>query len=200
MFFEDLFPPDISANAAGGPRFITEKAYTASGRRGTNLLANYPVHEYIIDQPVRDGDEFEALRAFFYVVSGDADAFRMKDWADYRLTDANSSFALVEGSTWQLQRLYAFGSRSFARPIVKPVAGVVVHRWRGGVMSTVSTTVTTTTGQCEIVGHEEGDTYTAMGQFHVPVAFKDPKAVWKLVGGSRSITEWSGIELEEVRL
>jgi hypothetical protein len=45
-----------------------------------------------------------------------------------------------------------------------------------------------------------GDSYRWMGTFHVPVAFKDPSAVWKVLGGTKLITEWSGIELEEVRL
>lgn len=199
-FFEQLFPPRISLNAQGGPRFMVEKAYTSSGRRSTNLLAAYPIHEYAIDQPVRNGADFEELRAFFYVVGGDADAFRFRDWSDYQLTALNSQLSLVSGTTWQVQRLYTFGSRTFVRPISKPVAGAVVTRNRSGVLSTVTTTVDSTTGQCVITDHVSGDTYTAAGEFHVPVAFKDPHAVWKLLGTPNRLTEWSGISLEEVRL
>jgi uncharacterized protein (TIGR02217 family) len=199
-FFEALFPPRISANAQGGPRFITEKAYTASGRRSTNRLAALPLADYAIDHPVREAADFEELRAFFYVVGGDADGFRFKDWSDFVLTDANSRLDLVSGTTWQIERLYTFGARTLARPIQKPVAGAVVHRLRGMTHSTVTTTVDSTTGQCVIGDHVDGDTYTAVGQFHVPVAFKDPKAVWKFIGGSRGLTEWTGIDLEEFRL
>ena len=56
------------------------------------------------------------------------------------------------------------------------------------------------TGRVVIADHLAGDSYRWMGTFHVPVAFKDPSAVWKVLGGTKLITEWSGIELEEVRL
>ena len=73
-FFEELFPPRISRDAEGGPRFINSKAYSASGQRITNREAKYPLHEYTIAHPPRSQEDFEALRAFFYVVGGDADA------------------------------------------------------------------------------------------------------------------------------
>lgn len=199
-FFEALFPPRISANAVGGPRFITEKAYSASGRRSTNRLAAWPLHEYAIEHPVRTAVDFEELRAFFYVVGGDADAFRFKDWADYQLTDANSRLSLVSGTTWQLERVYTFGSRTFARPISKPVAGVVVNRLRSGVRTATAAVLDTTTGLCTISDHVSGDTYSAVGEFHVPVAFKDPAASWVVLGTSSGLTEWPGIDLEEVRV
>lgn len=199
-FFEELFPPRYSANAQAVPRFINEKAYTASGRRSTNRLAELPLYDYIIDHPVREAQDFEELRSFFWVVGGDADGFRFKDWSDYLLTPENSRLAPVSGATWQVQRVYKFGSRSCYRPIFKPVEGVVVTRIRGGTPSIVETAVDSTSGLCEISGHIDGDTYTSEGQFHVPVAFKDPKAVWRFLGGSRGLTEWAGIDLEEFRL
>lgn len=65
-FFEELFPPRISREAEGGPRFINSKAYSASGQRITNREAKYPLHEYTIAHPPRKQEDFEALRAFFY--------------------------------------------------------------------------------------------------------------------------------------
>lgn len=199
-FFEQRFPERISAGATGGPRFFTSKAYTASGRRTTNRDAAYPLHHYSIAQPVRTGAEFEQLRAFFYVVGGDADAFRFKDWSDFIATSANSSCTLITGSVFQLNRVYTFGARTFVRPIYKPNAGVAVNRLRSGVSSAATATVDTTTGQATISGHLAGDTYTWTGTFDVPVAFKDSDAVWQFIGGSQMLTDWSGIELEEVRL
>lgn len=201
-FFEQLFPPGISAKAQGGPKFITEKAYSASGRRSTNRLAQYPLHEYTIAHPVREGADFEVLRAFFWVVGGDADAFRYQDWADYKATASNSTLTLVSGSSYQLGRIYSVGSRSFTRPIQKPAKVRQVLRTRASVVTdiTSTTTVDLTTGLATITGHAAGDTYAWAGTFHVPVAFKDAQAVWSVVGTSRMLTEWPSLELEEVRL
>ena len=199
-FREILFPPRISANASGGPRFITSKAYTRSGRRAVNSDALYPIHEYTISHPVRTGDGFNELRAFFYIVGGDKDGFLFKDWTDYVASSLNTSLTLVSGSVYQLNRTYTFGSDTYVRPIYKPAAGAIVFRDRSGAVSTASATVDATTGRATISGHVEGDTYTWSGQFHVPVAFKDPQAVWNFIGTPDMLTEWVGIELEEVRL
>ncbi len=201
-FFEELFPPRISRDAEGGPRFINSKAYSASGQRITNREATYPLHEYTIAHPPRKQEDFEALRAFFYVVGGDADAFRFKDWSDFQATDANTTLTAVAGvaNTWQLCRTYVFCSRMFVRPISKPAKGCKVQRMRAGVPSMLAVVPDISTGRVVIVDHQAGDSYRWMGTFHVPVAFKDPSAVWKVLGGNKLITEWSGIELEEIRL
>lgn len=202
-FFEQLFPPRISRNAQGGPRFLTSKAYTTSGQRITNRNAAWPLHQYTIDHPVKTAADFEELRAFFYVVGGDADAFRFKDWSDFRATVENTSMTVITGTTYQLNRTYTFGGRQFIRPIYKPVAGLRVFRNRGGVITDVTTdcVITTSTGQVVVqLGHQAGDTYRWQGTFHVPVAFKDPAALWTLLGTPDLLTSWPAIELEEVRL
>lgn len=204
-FFEQQFPPHISALAEGGPQFFNEKAYMPGGRRAVNRLQPLPLGRWTIKHPPRTGDEFEELRAFFWVVGGDADAFRFKDWTDYVAHQANSSLTLVTGATYQLNRLYVFGAapniRTFVRPIQKPVEDtVVVYRTRSGVVSEASATVDSTTGIATISGHTSGDTYTWEGQFDVPVAFVDPRAVWRVLGSSELLTEWDGIEIEEVRV
>lgn len=201
-FFEELFPPRISREAEGGPRFINSKAYSASGQRITNREATYPLHEYTIAHPPKRQEDFEALRAFFYVVGGDADAFRFKDWSDFLATDANTTLTAVAGvaNTWQLCRTYAFGSRMFVRPIAKPAKGCKVQRMRAGVPSMLAVVPDISTGRVVIADHLADDSYRWTGTFHVPVAFKDPAAVWKVLGGPKLITEWSGIELEEIRL
>lgn len=170
--------------------------------RLANREAKYPLHEYTIAHPPRSQEDFEALRAFFYVVGGDADAFRFKDWSDFRATEANTTLTAVAGvaNTWQLCRTYVFGSRMFVRPISKPAKGCKVERLRAGVPSMLAVVPDTITGRVVIADHMAGDSYRWMGTFHVPVAFKDPSAVWKVLGGNKLITEWSGIELEEIRL
>lgn len=170
------------------------------GQRLVARLDPYPVHEYSIAHPVKTGEDFETLRAFFYVVGGDADAFRFKDWSDYRATKSNSALTLVAGSDYQLCRKYGVGSRSFLRPIKKPTGSPVIWRTRAGVESVASATVDNTTGIATISGHVADDTYTWVGEFHVPVAFKDRAAMWRFIGTPRMLTEWPSIELEEDRL
>lgn len=202
-FFEQLFPPRISRNAEGGPRFLVSKAYGSNGQRITNRDASMPLHEYRISKPAELQRDFDELRAFFYVVGGDADAFRFKDWSDFKARADNTTLTPVAGAanTWQLCRTYSFGTRMFVRPIYKPVAGAKVQRVRSGVHTDLAVTPDATTGRVAINGHQSGDSYVWLGEFHVPVAFKDPQAMWHLAGSvSQLRAEWADIELEEVRL
>lgn len=202
-FFETVFPEHISVNAEGGPRFLTTKAYMQGGQRITNREATHPLHQYSIAKPARDRVDFEDLRAFFYVVGGDADGFLMKDWGDFRAAQTNTSLSLVTGSTYQLNRLYSYGGRTYVRPIQKPKNSIQVFRTRSGVTSDITVggaSVNYTTGIVTIGGHVSGDTYTWSGEFYVPVAFKDPAAMWRLLGTLDEMMEWPSIELEEVRV
>lgn len=203
-FFEELFPAEISRDAVSTPRFRNSKAYMPSGQRITNALALLPLHDFTVSHPIKTGADFEMLRAFFYVVGADRDGFRFQDWSDYKATFASTSLTLIAGETsvYQMNRLYTYGARTFVRPIYKPVAGVVVQRNRSGVLTNATSdcSISTTTGRVTVnTGHMPGDIYTWAGQFHVPVAFKDPAAAWRVFGTSSMLTEWAGIELEETR-
>ncbi len=203
-FFEQLFPEEISSDMVTTPRFRNAKAYMASGQRVVNAQALMPLHDFTISHPIRTSADFEELRAFFYVVGADRDGFRLKDWSDYKATFSRSSLTLVAGETsvYQMNRLYTFGSRTFVRPIFKPVAGVLIQRNRGGTLTdaTADCLVATTTGLVTVnTGHAPGDVYTWQGEFHIPVAFKDPSAAWRVIGTSSMLTEWQSIELEETR-
>jgi len=201
-FFEDRFPDCISRDMEGGPRFLTSKAYMTGGQRITNRTAAYPLHDFTLAQPPRTGALFDQLRAFFWVVGGDADAFRFKDWSDYIATLATTSTTLISPNLYQLNRIYTFGARTFTRPIYKPVVGAQITRTRAAVPTNITgtTTVNSTNGQITVTGHQVGDTYTWAGQFDIPAAFKDPGAMFRVLGGQQMLTEWSGIGIEEVRL
>lgn len=203
-FFEELFPPEISAGMSGGPRFRNSKAYMLTGQRITNREAVYPLHEYSLATPPRSEALFNRLRSFFWVVGGDADAFRFRDWADYKAELSNTSTTLVSAGVYQLNRIYVYGARTFTRPIYKPVTGARIWRTRSGVQTdiTATSTLDTTTGRVTVTGHVAGDTYQWVGRFDVPAAFRDPAAVFRLVNGctDRERLEWPSIEIEEVRL
>lgn len=210
-FYEQLFPPRISANMTGGPGFLVREANTVGGQRYTQRDDPYPIHEFQLAHPIRSGQDFEELRAFFWVIGGSADGFRFKDFSDFRATQQNTTLTLITGSTYQLCRTYASAapagsawltaSRTFIRPIYKPVSGLKVYRTRSGSTTDItgSSTITTTNGRVVISGHMSGDTYTWEGEFHIPVAFMNPKAAFQVIGGSSMLTEWPDIGLRETR-
>jgi uncharacterized protein (TIGR02217 family) len=202
-FFEQQFPPEISSNMQGGPRFLNDKAFSAGGQRITNRRSQYPLHEFMLAHPVQEGDLFAQLRAFFYVVGGDADGFRFKDWSDYKALASQTSATLVSAGVYQLNKDYTFGARTFTRPIYKPLAGALIYRTRSAVVSDITgaSTLDTTTGRVTVTGHVSGDAYTWSGEFDLPVAFKDPMAVFRVIGsGARMLTEWPSIDVEEIRV
>jgi len=199
-FFEHRLDPRITVGAKGGPQWSTHVTRTASGRRFTNRLWAYPLHKYDVSHGLHSAADFETLRAFFMVVAGQADGFRFKDWADYRCTQTTSSLTFITGSTWQLNRMYAAGARSYVRPISKPVAATV-YRTRASVVTVASATIDTTTGIATIAGHSAGDTYTWEGEFDVPVAFTSDFADIEMIGGGADLLQnWAGIQVEEIRL
>jgi uncharacterized protein (TIGR02217 family) len=197
-FLDVLFPTRISINAQARPLFLTSKAWVGR-RRVVNLQEPFPLQQYQIDAPVRSAKDFEALRSFFYVVRGDRDGFRFKDWTDYLLTQQNSRLVRVSAGLFQVHRVYAVGASEMLRPLSRPVAGMRFWRTRASVVTEVtgSATLNTSTGRVTISGDDPADTYTASGQFHVPVAFKDPQPTWRFVSGREMQTDWPSIELEE---
>lgn len=208
-FFEQQFDPRLSYGARGGPVWSTTKAKVQSGRRNANRNWSAPLHRYNVSHAVKTNDDFEAVRAFFYVVSGAYDGFRFKDWSDYEATRDNSALAFVAGNEWQMQRVYTVGSRSFARTITKPCASPapVVWRRRSGVWSVVTpvgspTAIDYTTGRVSITGHLAGDVYAWVGQFDVPVAFESDEMEAEIVdqGDGEYLVRWPSIVLEEVRV
>lgn len=200
-FYEQLFPTGISSNMRGGPRFQgAMEATTIGGQRYTNLMDPHPLHLYTFAKPAKMAVRFETLRAFFWAVRG-IDGFRFKDESDHDLTQDNSSLSLISGTTWQLNRLYVSPGRTAVRPLYKPVAGLQIFRDRSGVVENITGTsvIDFTTGRVEITGHVALDTYSAEGEFHVPVAFTDPEAIFNWIGGTSSLTEWPDISVRETR-
>jgi uncharacterized protein (TIGR02217 family) len=200
-FYEQLFPPRISASMEGGPRFLASQAFAQSGQRVFNLYDPNPIREYRLSHPLRNQADFEELRAFFHAVRG-VDPFLFRDPSDYIATTANTSLTLISGSDWQMNRIYVAPTRTSIRPIYKPAAGARIIRTRGGTPSdvTAGSTINTTNGRVSITGHVVGDTYTWTGTFNVPVYFTEPEALFRVLGGGQQmLTEWTDINLRESR-
>jgi uncharacterized protein (TIGR02217 family) len=201
-FFEEQFDVRLSYGARGGPVWSTSVAKVQSGRRSANRNWSAPLHRYNVGHAVKTNEDFEIVRSFFYVVFGQYDGFRFKDWSDYEATQANSSATLITGNTYQLQRKYTVGNRTFLRKIQKPRPGVQVRRLRSGTWSNATATVDTTTGIATISGHIAGDTYAWVGEFDVPVAFMSDEMEAEIVdqGDDEFLVRWPQIIVEEIRL
>lgn len=205
-FFEHRFDERLSYGARGGPVWSTNRVVTQSGKRFTNQNWQFPLHRYDVSHAVKTEDDFDVVRAMFYNVAGAFDGFRFKDWSDYKLTQSNSQIAdsLGSPSEWQIYRLYVVGSRTFRRPIFKPCASPQLKVWRtrSGVVTQATASVTTSTGKVLISAHQAGDTYTAEGEFDVPVAFADDAMQSEIVDQSADgmLMRWSSITLEEIRI
>ena len=199
-FYNEVFPQCIGRNMEAGPGYIADQAWSLSGQRAYNLYDPHPLQEYTLAVPVRTGDEFEELRAFFLATRG-LDPFLFKDWSDFEATLQNTSMTLISGAVYQMNRIYPAPARTTVRPIFKPMAGVQIWRTRSGVTTNITgtSTVVYTTGRVTVTGHADGDTYRWSGEFYVPVYFSDPKAVWNVIGNPNMLTEWSGLTLRESR-
>lgn len=200
-FFETRLPECYAFGARGGPVFSTEVVKTTGGQRYANANWLMPLHLYDISQGVKTQTDFEVIRDFFYVVGGRRDGFRFKDWADYVAT--LQPLSLITGSVYQMNRVYVRGSRTFARPIYKPVAGATFVRTRGGTPSAITPTVDYTTGQVTVSGHVAGDTYAWSGEFDVPVAFVNDQMEAEITNRNQRegfLITWPSIQIEEIRL
>lgn len=184
-FFEYRIDDRIAQGARGGPVWKTSGAKSGSGHRATNRDWLYPLHRFDISHAVKTRDQFESLLALAWVVGGSADGFRMRDWADFRLTPATSNLVHITGSQWQTHRIYSIGGRTATRPIRKLVADPVVTRTRSGIESTATTTSDLNTGVITVAGHVSGDTYTCTGEFDVPVHFESDAFIATLLSANR---------------
>lgn len=204
-FFEQQMSPDLSYGARGGPVWNTSRAYAINGRRLANKNWSAPLHRYDVSHCVKTETDFNEIRNFFYVVSGAFDGFRFKDWQDYRAETSETNLTLISGSTWQMNKLYALGSRTYTRAIQKPVSGAQIFRTRASVTTNITgsdATVATATGIVTIANHVGGDTYTWSGEFDVPVAFVSDEFMPEIINksGEEFLIASGQIMLEEIRL
>ena len=98
------------------------------------------------DRAARE-DEIQEVLEFYHSVGGQAVAFRVKDYSDYKSCDVSFDptaldqplLATAVGGTYQLTKLYQFGVDQDGnpvtqyRPIYKPVAGTVLLSGAGSV-------------------------------------------------------------------
>jgi uncharacterized protein (TIGR02217 family) len=153
-FHEIRFPDSISRGAKGGPERRTRIVELASGDEERNASWANSRRRYDVSYGVRRADDLAAVVAFFEARNGRLHAFRFKDWSDYKSclpsaapgpTDQIIGTGNGSITTFALTKTYASGAQSWARAIIKPVAGTVTVSLNG-VAQGSGWSINTTTG------------------------------------------------------
>jgi uncharacterized protein (TIGR02217 family) len=179
-FHEVRFPDDISRGARGGPERRTRIVELASGDEERNSPWADSRRRYDAAYGIRRADDLAAVVAFFEARHGRLYGFRWKDWSDYKscLPSGSPSAAdqiIGEGdgisTQFQLVKVYASGAQSYARRIVKPVAGTVLVALDGTPQGS-GWSVDPSTGVVSFAAAPgNGVIVTAGFEFDVPVRF-----------------------------
>jgi uncharacterized protein (TIGR02217 family) len=143
------FPGCVSFGALGGPMFSTVRTVVSSGFDDVLIRYEQPLHKYTFEHANRTQIEHDELREFFMAVKGMGHRFRVKDYSDYTVTQAQSTLQGLHsgvpvgtfGEGWGtpsylLQKKYTAGALTTYRNIYKPVAGTV-QVFRDGVQLVV---------------------------------------------------------------
>jgi uncharacterized protein (TIGR02217 family) len=193
---------NITKGARSTVQFQRTKTYTKGGKLKQHFDWSTAKHALDLSYRLRPKADYDELRDFFYVVmAGAYEGFRARDWSNYQLTQENSSLSLISGSDYQINRLHSVGAVQYLHPIKKPIESVDIIRNRSGVITVASATVDYETGIATISGHVGGDTYSAEGEFDLPVTFVSDDWVSNLEVSTDNL--WmnpEAIKLEEVPL
>lgn len=120
-FHEIRLPEDISYGSKGGPKFNTTVLPLSSGREKRNINWKNVRCEYDISYGIKEFDQIELLKNFFYARRGKAYGFRFKDWGDYECTNQIIGTGNGVKTAFQLIKTYVSGNDSYTRTISKPV-------------------------------------------------------------------------------
>lgn len=151
MDLDIQFPPLISMNAIGGPRFNTSVATMASGAE--SRVQNWELErgEWTVSFSARLPRDWEPLVSFFRVCAGMANTFRFKDWTDYVCLTGAGIFETTASGDKQMVKRYTFGGYTYDRVITKPISGKITTDATGLDYDTgIATTGTTWYGEFDV--------------------------------------------------
>lgn len=208
-FHEIRFPANLSFGSVGGPERRTEIVTLANGFEERNTPWAHSRRRYDAGLGLRSLDDIETLIAFFEARGGQLHGFRWKDWSDYRSCPPSSEPApedqligIGDGLTtvFRLQKTYASGQQTYARPILKPVAGSVRIAIAGDTkVEGLEYEVSPPTGEVTFtLPPDLGTRITAGFEFDVPVRF-DTDAIQVSVASFRA-GEAVSVPIVEIRL
>lgn len=179
-FHEVGFPLAIAFHSTGGPTRKTEIVTLGSGHEERNAVWASSRRRYDVGSGVRTLDDLAAVTAFFEARMGRLYGFRFRDFADCKScapaatpSPADQTIGRGDGAAtvFQLTKNYGDGAGSFARTILKPVAGSV-RVAVAGVEATSGFAVDTAAGLVTFdAAPANGAAVTAGFLFDTPVRF-----------------------------
>lgn len=134
MAYHDvMFPEEISYGSKGGPQFRTTIITLASGLERRNQEWKRVRAEYDVSHGIKDPEELEALREFFYARRGRLHSFRFKDHGDFEIF--NQAIGVGDGvkTAFQIIKSYEPGPYQYDRVITKPERDSIFPITVGGV-------------------------------------------------------------------
>lgn len=218
MFFETEFPRGVGFLGLGGPAFSTTVNEGFGGGEQANRNWAQVRGTWTFDLHFKSQAYYDAVQAFFLVVGGRADAFRLFDIKDHAAT--GQSIGTGDGTTtvFQLTKTYTSGGRSYVRTISKPITSEVqdfqgnalpdtVVIYDNGTVQTPGTAwdVDETTGLITFLTAPLADhLITADFQFHFPVRFMTDELKAQVepsgVQEGKTLISWQQFELREVKI
>ena len=197
-FAEVRFPPEISYGATAGPEFSTTVITVRSGAEQRNRNWAAARLRFDASTGIKTRAQAEAIIAFFRARGGRAQAFRFKDWSDYRAMTQVLGTGDGARETFQLVKRYVSGAEEDARLITKPVAGTTKISINGTLQAS-GWSVDTASGLVTLTSAPaNGVVITADFEFDVPVRFDTDRLEFRLE--THDLMVWEQIPITEVRL
>lgn len=176
------FPDNIAYGSRGGPVYSVRRVTVDSGHSKKWLRWQCALHQYDISYGVRTQNDVYSVLEYFHACAAGANAFRMKDFQDYKSTSdmqaaigaTDQTLGTGDGANkdFQLIKTYIKGALSRARNIVKPISGALVSL--DDVPQGSGWTLDTTTGLVSFTAAPGiGVVVKAGFEFDVPVEFAD---------------------------
>lgn len=134
-FHDELFPPDVSFGASGGPERRNEVVLMTSGRERRNLRTAHSRRTYDAGTGVKSLQDMYDVLAFFEARRGSFHAFRFRDPFDNRSCRPEQAHAVADQmlgigdgarTRFALTKTYGAGVDAYKRPIRKPVPASLI--------------------------------------------------------------------------
>lgn len=176
LIIEAVLNEKVSYGFEAGPQFNNVKSVLkTTGKVRVRINWDQPLRRFRSLHRRFNPELFEELLSTFIVAQGDAYAFLMKDWTDFRVTQHLLPVAPTGTDAVQLTRTYAFGGLTKTRKILRPKAStIVVEEGVAGVWTPKAGIVAATTGIfTPSVAWAPGAEVRWTGEFYVIVRFAD---------------------------